>query len=151
MEDLYDALAARAADGYYSRTTGSTSRYVIGVAGGPGSGKSTLAREVVKRINVLEGTEVAVSVPMDGFHYYRRELDSMPDPAQAHARRGAHWTFDAAAYVECVRRVKGKAGEALSAPAFNHGVGDPVEGGIKVLPKHKIVVSEGNYLLLGAA
>ncbi len=80
----------------------------MGVAGAPGSGKSTLAVEVMQRINTLAveaaaaataaaaaagegdgeqaGTQVAlhgplaVVLPMDGFHYYRRELDAMADP-----------------------------------------------------------------------
>ena len=31
---------------------------------------------------------------MDGYHYYRSELDEMSDPELAHARRGAEFTFD---------------------------------------------------------
>lgn len=38
---------------------------------------------------------------------------------EAHARRGAHWTFDAARFVECVRNVRGTG--AASVPSFNHG------------------------------
>jgi pantothenate kinase len=33
-------------------------------------------------------------------------------------------------------------------PSFDHGVGDPVEKDIYVAPQHKVVVVEGNYLLL---
>jgi pantothenate kinase len=77
----------------------------VGIAGGPGSGKSTAAQEVCARINSMAGCPVAVVVPMDGFHYYRRELDAMADPTAAHARRGAPWTFDAAKYVACLRGV----------------------------------------------
>ena len=51
-----------------------------------------------------------VVVPMDGFHYYRRQLDAFEDPAAAHARRGAPWTFDAEAFVACVRRVRERGG-----------------------------------------
>ena len=40
-----------------------------------------------------------------GYHYYRRELDAMPDPVALHARRGAHWTFNATAFVAAMRRV----------------------------------------------
>ena len=47
--------------------------------------------------------------PAPGFHYYRRELDAMPDPAAAHARRGAPWTFDAAAFLACLRAVRHQA------------------------------------------
>ena len=34
-------------------------------------------------------------VPMDGYHYYRKELDTFPDAAEAHRRRGAPFTFNA--------------------------------------------------------
>lgn len=30
----------------------------------------------------------------------------MPDPAAMHARRGAHWTFNAAAFLAAMRRVR---------------------------------------------
>lgn len=35
-------------------------------------------------------------------------------------------------------------------PSFDHGVGDPVPNAIQVIPQNKIVLVEGNYLLLGA-
>lgn len=34
-------------------------------------------------------------------------------------------------------------------PSFDHGVGDPVPDGIQVIPQNKIILVEGNYLLLG--
>lgn len=40
------------------------------------------------------------------------------------------------------------AGEA-TLPSFDHGVGDPVPDGITVLSQNKIVLVEGNYLLMG--
>jgi pantothenate kinase len=123
-------------------------RYMVGIAGVPGSGKSTLAKEVCARINALAGCPIAAQVPMDGFHYYRRQLDAMPNPGEAHARRGAHWTFDADAYLHCLETIR-KAGEAtVLAASFDHGVGDPVPDNITVGPQHGIVLSEGNYLLL---
>jgi hypothetical protein len=30
---------------------------------------------------------------MDGFHYYKSELDTMEHPAEAHRRRGAPFTY----------------------------------------------------------
>lgn len=148
MEDAYDALAHRALSFSRERASKERSRFLVGVAGVPGGGKSTLAREVCHRINDAAGSEVAVNVPMDGFHYYRRELDQMPDPVQAYARRGAHWTFDADAYVRCLKKIKIGAGEEQTAPSFDHGVGDPAPDAIRITPKHKIIISEGNYLLL---
>jgi pantothenate kinase len=42
----------------------------------------------------------------DGYHYTRAELDATLDPKLAHARRGAHWTFDAPAFVRMVHTLK---------------------------------------------
>ena len=156
MEDVYDALAERALSNSQAQSSTSSSpspphRYIIGIAGAPGSGKSTLATEVCRRINHLAAADVAVNVPMDGFHYFRRELDQMPNPAEAHARRGAHWTFDAAAYVTCLKNIKTSGGSEQFAPSFDHGTGDPVPHNVTVNPHHSIVLSEGNYLLLDEA
>lgn len=42
------------------------------------------------------------------------------------------------------------AGEA-TLPSFDHGVGDPVPDGVTVIPQNKIILVEGNYLLLGGS
>jgi len=64
-------------------------RLLVGLAGPPGAGKSTVAHEVARRINKLwlekassfdskvQPPDVAIVVPMDGFHLYRSELDAM--------------------------------------------------------------------------
>jgi pantothenate kinase len=64
-------------------------RYIVGLAGPPGSGKSTLANEVARRVNKLwpqkassldsqvTPPDVAMVLPMDGFHLYRSQLDKM--------------------------------------------------------------------------
>ena len=78
---------------------------------------------------------MAITLPMDGFHYYRSQLDAFPEPQAAHARRGAHWTFDGEAFVRSVRRVR-EEGEA-SCPSFQHGKGDPVENSIQILQSHR--------------
>ena len=43
---------------------------------------------------------------LPGFHLYRRQLDVMPDPKQAYARRGAHWTFDAHRFLQAVKSLR---------------------------------------------
>ena len=40
------------------------------------------------------------------------------------------------------------AGEGLF-PSFDHAVGDPKEAEIHIEPHHRVVLIEGNYLLLG--
>jgi pantothenate kinase len=96
--------------------------WLVGVAGVPGSGKSTLVRAVCERLNARDTP--AVVVPMDGFHYYRRQLDQMPDAELAHARRGAEWTFDARAYHACLAAIKSSGGW--------HGAGKIVVTGLLV-------------------
>ena len=146
MAPVYAALAARAgalADGCGRRPA------VVGLAGAPGSGKSTAATAVCRLVNDALGPGVAVRLPMDGFHLRRSELEAFPDPAEAFRRRGAPWTFDAAAFVEAVRMLGGGAPRReLSFPGFDHGVGDPVPGAIRVSPGTRVVLLEGNYLLL---
>lgn len=122
------------------------SRLVIGIAGCPGSGKTTLARDLRDCINECAGKHVSEVVPMDGFHLSRSQLDKMLNPARAHRRRGAHWTFDAVSFVQAVRNAKG--GLSLSCPAFDHYVGDPVPEAIAISSECEIVLVEGLYLLL---
>lgn len=66
---------------------------------------------------------------------------------EAYARRGAHWTFDAEAFVAAIRRIR-QTGSAFL-PSFDHGVGDPIEDDILIDSKHHaVVLVEGNYLFL---
>lgn len=55
----------------------------------------------------------------------RRELDQLPDPAEAHRRRGAHWTFDGRRFLREVAEAR-RSGRG-SFPGFDHAEGDPVE------------------------
>ena len=80
-EDLAAELRQKAA-----QLTGN-SQFWIGLAGGPGSGKSTLAQALQARLGKL-----LTIIPLDGYHYYRRELDAMEDPDEAYKRRGAPFT-----------------------------------------------------------
>ena len=62
-------------------------------------------------------------------------------------RRGAPWTFDAPKFFEAVKLLA--AGESdVSLPAFDHAKGDPEPDAVLVQQNTKIVIVEGNYLLL---
>lgn len=155
MDAVIDELTARlAAAAFYGDGDGDA-RVFVGIAGSPGSGKSTLASAVRDRLNAAAGAEVCVVFPMDGFHYYRSQLadpDMFPDPDEARARRGAPWTFDARAFVDRVRAARANDGTAgadpTRVPAFDHEVHDPEEDAIDIYPTHKVILVEGNYLLL---
>lgn len=138
-----DADPVRLAD-YLRAKTGSLERgeqFWLGIAGAPGSGKSTLSASLLDQLR-----DIAIVIPMDGYHFYRRELDEMPDPEEAHKRRGAPFTFNAERFVRDLTSAR-PARHGLF-PSFDHGTGDPIENDIHLTPSHKLVIVEGNYVLL---
>ncbi|MFF9496174.1 nucleoside/nucleotide kinase family protein [Streptomyces flaveolus] len=126
-------------------------RAILGIAGSPGAGKSTLAEALVRELNGTDGTWVA-HVPMDGFHLADAELDRLG----RRDRKGAPDTFDAAGYAALLRRLReqggdggGDAGDTVYAPGFERVLEQPLAGVVPVPPTARLVVTEGNYLLLG--
>ena len=134
------ALADRATRLLYHAPAGR--RVLIGIAGAPGSGKTTLAKTLAGRL-AATGTEVA-HVPMDGFHLADAALDLLG----LRDRKGAPETFDPAGYAALLGRIA--AGEAVWAPAFERDLEQPIAQAIRVPANARIVISEGNYLLLPA-
>jgi pantothenate kinase len=91
---------------------------------------------------------------MDGYHYTRAYLSSMPEPALAHARRGAHWTFDSAAFLSLVQTLRERlsaSAPTIYAPSFSHSTKDPVVDDIPIPPTSSVLIFEGNYLSLDLA
>ncbi|KAJ2296317.1 hypothetical protein IWW55_005148 [Coemansia sp. RSA 2706] len=123
-------------------------RHIVAISGVPGSGKSYLSQQVCAALNAH--AQVCAVLPMDGFHLTKRQLQQMPDAPEALRRRGAHWTFDGAAFIATMRRVRDSEHESVRAPAFDHAVGDPVSDGIEIRPHHRIVLAEGLYAHVGA-
>jgi pantothenate kinase len=121
-------------------------RRIIGVAGCPGAGKTTLATAVVRVLNESGHGEPgwAVHVPMDGFHLADRELVRLGRLQ----RKGAPDTFDAAGYAALLGRLRLDTPEVVYAPAFDRDIEQPIAGSIPVGPSCRLVVTEGNYLLL---
>lgn len=72
----------------------------------------------------------------------------MKNPAEAFARRGAPFTFDARRFVESVAELRASAAADISLPGFDHAIKDPVEKEIVVEASAKVVLLEGNYVLL---
>ena len=122
------------------RLLASGERRLLGLAGAPGSGKSTLAAALQDWL----GAQACV-VPMDGYHLANAELQRR-GLAQ---RKGAPDTFDSAGYVALLRRLRQQqAGEIVYAPEFRREIEEPVAGAIAVDPEIRLVITEGNYLLL---
>lgn len=151
MESVYTTLTDRALAIQGSlREDSPKVRTVIALAGPPGSGKTTIAVEVARRINAQTGTSTAAVLAMDGFHHTRAHLDSLPNRAEAYARRGAHWTFDAQGVLGLVNKLHAsrlERSEAILAPSFDHELKDPMADGISITPQVEIVILEGNWLL----
>ena len=117
-------------------------RAVLGLAGPPGAGKSTLAQALVSAV------PGAQHVPMDGFHLADVELERLG----RRGRKGAPDTFDAAGYAALLARLRAQPHEqdpaVVYAPAFDREIEQPVAGSIPVFADTRLVVTEGNYLLL---
>jgi pantothenate kinase len=114
-------------------------RVLIGIAGQPGGGKSTLAGALTTR---LGGFPAVAHVPMDGFHLADVELTRLGRAD----RKGAPDTFDADGYAALLRRIA--AGQTVWAPGFERTLEQPIAQAIPVTAAARIVISEGNYLLL---
>ena len=116
-------------------------RRLLGIAGAPGSGKSTLAAALAHWLG-----EQACVVPMDGYHLANAELIRLGRLQ----RKGAPDTFDSAGFAALLRRLRQQRdGEVVYAPEFRRDIEEPVAGAIAVAAETRLVITEGNYLLLG--
>jgi pantothenate kinase len=115
-------------------------RRLVGLVGPPGAGKSTVAEMLQAAF-----PDIAQVVPMDGFHLANVELERLG----RRGRKGAPDTFDAAGYLALLRRLRAQgADERVYAPEFRREIEEPIAGAIPVLPQTRLVIAEGNYLLL---
>jgi pantothenate kinase len=115
-------------------------RRILGLTGAPGAGKSTLAQAIVEAF-----PDRAVVVPMDGYHLANVELARLGRAS----RKGAEDTFDSAGFVALLRRLREQRDdEIVYAPAFRREIEEPIANAIPVLPEARLIVTEGNYLLL---
>lgn len=134
MDALVSDVDARVA-------AGDGARLIVGIAGAPGSGKSTAAAALQDRL----GIEAAL-VPMDGFHLANEQLERLG----RRDRKGAPDTFDAAGYVALLARCREERDDTIYAPRFVREIEESLASAIAVPPSARVVLTEGNYLLLDA-
>jgi len=119
-------------------------RFLLAITGVPGAGKSTLANLLMKNINEVLKEESAIVIPMDGYHYHNDiliEKGLLP-------LKGIPQTFDAQKFVMLIKEIASEKIEKLYCPAYDRDLHNPVERSIVIENKHKIIIVEGNYLLL---
>jgi pantothenate kinase len=122
------------------KAAGHDGRFIVAIAGPPASGKTTLASDLALALGL--GARV---VPMDGFHF-----DDAVLTARGHrSRKGAPHTFDVAGLAHCLTRIR--AGDEVAIPIFDRSLELARAAADVVGPQDRIIVVEGNYLLLDRA
>lgn len=128
-------------------TTGD--RVILGIVGSPGSGKSYFTERLVSALGRVPPVQAGdrrwvCYVPMDGLHLADIELHRL-DRAD---RKGAPDTFDAFGFCALLRRLLEDRDQTVYAPAFDRKIDQPIAGSIAIEPAARLIVTEGNYLLV---
>ena len=121
-----------------------TGRAILGIAGLPGAGKTTLARVVSQGVAGRLGGDAVAHVPMDGFHLADVQLERL---GLRHVK-GHPDTFDAPGYAALLDRLRACGTQTVYAPGFERDLEQPIAAAVAVAPSVRLVVTEGNYLLL---
>lgn len=119
-------------------------RRIVAIAGPPASGKSTLAAELEQGLNGAAPGSCAL-LPMDGFHYDDEVLASRGWLS----RKGAPHTFDVGGYAAALRRLRDNDEDTVAVPRFDRSIEIARAGAILIERSVRLIVTEGNYLLLG--
>jgi pantothenate kinase len=133
-DDLVQDIRRRAGQGQ------GQGRFITALAGPPGSGKSTLAADLVARLGAG-----AKAVPMDGFHYD----DAVLNARGARDRKGAPDTFDVRGFLHLLKRLRNE--DEVAIPLFDRELEISRAGADIVTAEDRLLVIEGNYLLLNEA
>ncbi|MCE5286327.1 MAG: hypothetical protein LLG02_10835 [Pelosinus sp.] len=140
----YDKLAQAIINAYKNFEE---KRFILGITGIPGAGKSTLAARLVSRINQVLNQNISIVVPMDGFHFHNTIL-------KKHGlltKKGMPETFDALGFTTLIKQIAADKEEEIYCPAYDRRVHNPTPNAILVKKNHRIIIVEGNYLLLDTA
>ncbi len=141
--DHLASLAARA-----SGLVSAHRRTLLGIAGAPGAGKTTLAEELLDVLRAAPpsglGPDAVAHLPMDGFHLADVQLERL----RLLGRKGAPETFDGHGYRAVLDRILMDDGHTVFVPGFERRLEQPLAAAIAIEPEARLVITEGNYLLL---
>ena len=133
-----DALVARLLP-----RAGEDRRLLVAIAGPPGVGKTTTTAALADRLNEHSPGLCGV-LAMDGYHFDDTVLN-----ARGHRpRKGAPFTFDLGGLRAMILRLKADDGADIAVPVFDRTI-EIARAGAAIIPATaRIVLVEGNYLLL---
>jgi pantothenate kinase len=115
----------------------------VGITGIPGAGKSTLARHLRDAVcHISQWPEMAVVVPLDGFHMTKEELTQRG----LIERKGSPETFLAQAFFASLLSIK-RANQPVLMPLYSRQLHEPVANALEVSAEAPIILVEGNYIL----
>ena len=121
-------------------------RAIIAIAGPPASGKSTTAAWIADELNFAEEGSAAV-LEMDGFHFD----DLVLIERGWRTRKGAPETFDVAGLEHLLIRLRNNSEQEIAVPVFDRAM-EISRAGARIIPQStRLVIIEGNYLLLKQA
>ncbi len=124
----------------------SGARGIIAIAGPPGVGKSLFSETIRDRINRAVPGSCEI-LPMDGYHFDNTYLNARG----WRARKGAPHTFDVGGLRAMLARLKANDEPEIAVPVFDREIEIARAGARMISGSTKIVLVEGNYLLLAAS
>ncbi len=123
------------------RRSEGSQRFIIAVAGPPGAGKSTLSKQLVEMLKTRSIQSRIIS--MDGFHLENSILKRLG----LLDRKGSPTTFDVPAFIQVMKRLAAYESD-VAIPKFDRKKDISIERASIVSTQDKILIVEGNYLLL---
>lgn len=120
-------------------------RFIVALAGPPAAGKSFLSEWLCRELND-RAPGIATVMPMDGYHFDNAILV----PQQLLPLKGAPQTFDTFGLLRDLQRIRDAEGD-VAVPVFDRPLDLARAGARLITLEHRIVIVEGNYLLLDRA
>jgi hypothetical protein len=132
-------------------TESPSQRRLIAIAGPPGAGKSSFCAILAAVINACAGTDNAVVVGQDGWHYPNAYLETHftavdGQTVSLRSIKGTPPTYDEAALRSALETMLSV--QSVRFPVYSRLAHEPLPDAGSILPHHQIVLVEGNYLIL---